>query len=330
MATKSSVSRVLNSPGSLVLQWLTYAFWGWTVLALAWLTTISVGFFIDKSNGSESTTIAYSLSAVVVLFLISLVCDILYTKREQLVKHGAAMVIMIIHAVLFALFGIGALIVAVFAVVRLLIGDSTTGEQYGDSGTLTTLITGLVIAVVYGATLMRTLRPFKLKRSSLVYWIFMTLVTGAVVALALAGPTWNARQTRDDRLIERSLSGVSEAVRVYTEKSNKLPASLEDVRDQTTGDARTLIDRGLVEYTAGQKLPADPATTVTPDKPIALPDSADAYSYKLCVTYKAKKGPETPYYGKDGSYYAVTSPDTYQHEAGRVCYDLQTEYTNFY
>jgi len=27
-----------NSPGLLVLQWLTYAFWGWTVLALAWLT----------------------------------------------------------------------------------------------------------------------------------------------------------------------------------------------------------------------------------------------------------------------------------------------------
>lgn len=328
MAIKSKNARAVNTPGSLVLQWLTYAFWGWTVLALTWLTAISVGFFLDKSDSaSESTVIAYSLAAVVVLFLISLICDIFYTRREPLYKQGAATVIMIIHAVLFALFAIGALIVAVFAVVRLLIGEGTTSYQTGDAGSLTTLTTGLVIAVVYGATLLRTLRPFKLKRSSLVYWIFMTLVIGGIIGLGVAGPAWNARQTRDDRVIERGLMGVSEAVRSYTAKSEKLPQSLAEVKDQTKGDARTLLDRQLVEYMPGDKLPSDPAPA-NPDKPIPMVASVDAYSYTLCVTYKGSKGTQ-PYYGKDGSY-RVLDPDTYYHEAGRVCYDLQTQYTNYY
>lgn len=330
MATKtSSVTAAVNSPGSLVLQWLTYAFWGWTVLSLAWLTAISVGFYLDTTHdGSETTTIAYSLAAVVVLFLISLLCDVFYTRREPLHKQGAATVIMIIHAVLFALLGIGSLIIAVFAVVRLLIGDSPAAGSYGDSGALTTLITGLVIAIVYGATLLRTLRPFKLARSSVMYWVFMFLVTAGVVALSIAGPAWNARLTRDDRLIEGGLGGVSEAIRTYTAKTDALPKTLADVRDQTTGNARTLIDRGLVEYKAGTKLPAPQTNPPSLEKPIVMPAETGSFTYTLCVTYRGSKGT----HGPTPMLYKVNeiSPDTYYHAAGRVCYNLQTSYGNFY
>lgn len=326
--TKAVSQPVVNNPGVLVLQWLTYAFWGWTVLALTWLTAVSVGFFINRESieGYESTMVAYSLAAVIVLFVISLLCDIFYSRAEPLRKHGAAMVIMIIHAVIFALFGIGALIVAVFAVVRLLIGDGGS-SSYGDSGAVTTLITGLIIAVVYGATLLRTLRPFKLKRSGLVYWIFMAVVTIAITTLGIAGPTWNARVTRDDRLIERNLPQVSEAISSYTAKSDKLPATLADVRDQVSGDARSLIDRNLVEYKPGKKVETnaqDLPLGAAESRPITIPPDEIPYRYTLCVTYKAKKGSSSTY----PAYAPVdnVSPQTYQHDAGRVCYDLVTSY----
>lgn len=322
---------VHNGPGTLVLQWLTYAFWGWTVLALAWLTAISVGFFLNPSSTEnyESTMVSYSLAAVVVLFVISLLCDIFYTKLEPLRKTGAAMVIMIIHAVIFGLFGIGSLIVAVFAVVRLLIGDSS-GASYGDSGAWTTLITGLVIAIVYGATLLRTLRPFKLRRSSLIYWIFMAIVTVTITALGIAGPTWNARLTRDDRLIERTLPSLSNVINSHAAKTSALPKTLTEVRSEASEDARTLIDRNLVEYTPGKEVTSTSKSVVPEDpKSLLLSQNEKVFAYQLCVTYKAKKGPGTSI-AQDSKRYPLITPDTYQHDAGRVCYDLQTSYSGVY
>lgn len=335
---KQTVTAAHNSPGVLVLQWLTYAFWGWTVLSLAWLTAISVGFFMNPSSTEryQSEIVAYSLAAVIVLFIISLICDVFYSRRETLQKTGAAMVIMIIHAVIFALCGIGSLIVAVFAIVRLLIGDNH-GSSYGDSGAITTLITGLIIALVYGATLLRTVRPFKLKRSGMVYWIFMIVVTLSITGLAIAGPTWNARLTRDDRLIERALPDLSGTINNHSAKADRLPQSLADVRDEASEEAKLLIDRNLVEYIPGKKvgqstvnaqdLPLQENTSLR-KRSIVAPDD-EAYTYTLCVTYKTKRGSDA-YSSADRDNYGQTTPDTYYHQAGRTCYRLVTNYSGIY
>lgn len=339
MATKSgsTVKSVASSssPGVLVLQWLTYAFWGWTALALIWLTTQSVSFFIDKGadHSFQSESISYALAGVIVLFIISLICDLIYARREPLHKRGAAMVIMIIHAVIFALFAIGSLVAAVFAVVNLLIGSGTDGNE----GPLTVLITGLLMTVVYGATLLRTLRPTKLKHVTMIYGVFMAAVSMAVIALAVSGPALQAAQTRDDRLIERGLPLLSETIRNHTAKAEALPSSLSAIREEATGDARTLIDRNLVEYIPGEKNRATDLPLIQPDetdvKPIVAPETPqEIYSYQLCVTYTAKKGsggstvPQSLYYKMDGD----VSPDTYTHAAGRVCYKLVTDYTRYY
>ena len=91
-----------NTAGVLVLQWLTYAFWGWTLVALYWLTSLCVQYFISDSSQADSYSstysndmLAYSLAAVVVLFIISIICDFVYSKFEPQHKSGAAMVIMI-------------------------------------------------------------------------------------------------------------------------------------------------------------------------------------------------------------------------------------------
>jgi hypothetical protein len=320
--TKNTVKKSVKpaTPGNLVLQWLTYAFWGWTILALAWLTALGIGHYLHPETTSYDapTTVAYALAAVVVLFVISLVSDIFYSRQEPAVKTGASSLIMIIHAVLFALFGIGALIFAVFALVRIFVGEAAA--SYGDSGAKTMLYTGLLIAAVYALTLLRTVRTFKPFGSTRFYWLVMAAVTVGVVWLGVTGPVWQARETRDDRLIERGLPVLSEAIRAHSAKADTLPASLSAVKDEVKGDARTLIDRNLVEYKPGGEI-SDGAEGSTPE----LFDSISrGYEYQLCVTYKAKKG--------DGTYYAKPaydmdrqiSPDTWTHDAGRVCYDLVT------
>ncbi len=310
-----------NSPGMYVLQWLSYAFWGFTVLALAWLTTVSVAHFIDASSVSTADNmVAYSLAAVIVLFIISLICDVFYSRREPQHKTGGAMVIMIIHAVIFALFGIGALILAVFAIVRMIIGDGTYSN---DSGPLTMLISAGIIAVVYGATLLRTLNPSWLKHSTRMYWVFITVVVVAITGLAIAGPAAQARSTRDDRVIERSLTQVSEAINRYADEKSALPASLGDIKSSLEGDALSLVERNLVEY---KPIEAEStSTTYIPPADI----TREAFNYDLCVTYKA----ESAYGGydyptKEGEGGREVSPNTYSHDAGRVCYELTTSYSS--
>lgn len=325
----AAIGAVANSPGILVLQWLTYAFWGWTALSLIWLTYQSISFFVDRSNygsyGGE--TVAYSLAAVIVLFIISLICDVIYAKYEPVRKQGAAMVIMIIHAVIFALFGIGSLIVAVFAVVNLLIGNDSAGP-------ITVLITGLIMAVVYGATLLRTLRPFGWRRVSMLYGLFMAVVAIAVTVLGISGPTLFAAQTKNDRLIESGLGSVSDTINNYARDNDKLPSNLTTIASNTTPDGQTLIGKNLVEYTPGKTVmistnmpelpePKSPSISV----PIAV-NPSKTFEYTLCVTFKEKSAHSDAYpatYTKS-SRGRVTTPETYNHPAGRVCYDLVTEY----
>jgi hypothetical protein len=132
-------------------------------------------------------------------------------------------------------------------------------------------------------------------------------------------------------LIESGLPQISDVINSHAAKSDALPKTLAEVRDQTTGDARTIIDRNLVEYTPGKEINAvDLNTTIAPENPRSIPPVNDekAFAYTLCVTYKAKKGSD--YYPAKEALNNSTSPDTYQHAAGRVCYDLVTGYSGIY
>lgn len=140
-----------SSPGLIVLQWLTYAFWGWTVLAMSVLTVTVLANFISKSD--TSGFMPYGIAAVLVLLPISIICDVIYSKHEPLKKLGAASLVMIIHAVLFALFGIGSLIGIVISLVMLF---TSSGDS---SGTQTALYSSMIITVLYTAVFLRTMNP---------------------------------------------------------------------------------------------------------------------------------------------------------------------------
>jgi hypothetical protein len=323
-----SVSPVVDNPtpsptppvhvgaGIIVLQWLTYAFWGWTILALIWLVFIVLSGFITSQD--TSSMVPYAIAATLVLLPISAVCDIFYTRREQQKKTGASMVVMIIHAVIFALFGIGALISAVLAAIQLFIGASGSG---GNDFTLIWLYTFLISAAVYAVTFLRTLNPFKSRGLAHVFPYLMMVVVGVFIVLGVVGPLAQARLVKDDRRIESQLSTVNRAVRDHIRNNDALPASLGDVTIKDP-EAKQLVQDNLVTYKAGSVESKKPSKL----KSEAADETSKEYRYELCVTYKK----ESSSYRSSYDYYddndgeASTVLSTYNHPAGEVCYKQKT------
>lgn len=321
-------------PGMMVLQWLVYALWGWTVLALSGLVILVVNQLLAKNDNGVSywygDGISYLLAAVIVLFIISLACDLFYARAER--KHARTTgtnVIMIIHAVLFALFGIGALISSVFGGVRLLIGDTAD-----TSGAVASILSGGIIFVLYGLTLLRTLRPRWIKGVVTVYWLLMATALVAGVVLGVMGPAAQARLRAQDAVIENALPSLAESINVHANETGTLPRGLNELTNLDQygdgSDVKRLIDENLVQYKPGEKLPLATAQGMGTIKPgVDWQDGtvATIYHYQLCVDYKTAYGTSdssSSYRQNKGQPYD-THISTYGHRAGNTCYDVQTD-----
>lgn len=319
-----------TNPGLIVLQWLTYAFWGWTVLALSFLTASVVANYMNDTDSGGATS--YGVAAVLVLLPLSFVLDSFYSKKEPAHKEGAAVWVMVVHAVIFAIFGIGALITAVVALVAMFTSSSDS------KGAQTTLVCALIIAAFYGVTFLRTLNPALFRWIQSKYKIIMLATVGVIVVLGVIGPVAKDRATRDDRLITSEISAVSNSISDYARMNKKLPADLKalDLR----GDAQQLVDRGLVEYkpeasstSTSKSVPATTtrgvsSTTYTYNSTTAATATTGKFRYQLCVNYKKEQRNPSNYGGSSSS---DTDTDgyrsylyVYDHPAGDVCYKLKT------
>lgn len=299
-----------TSAGLIVLGWLTYAFWGWLILSIIWLSYIILAnFILDRSYDD---IIPYAIAASLVLLPIAFICDMLYRKREPVKKSGALMVIMIIHAVIFALLGIGALIGSVFT------GISIALESLHRVDTKTVIImTSLIATVLYAGAFIRTLNPFKTKNVPKIYSFSMLSITVLLLVLAIAGPVVKSIATREDRIIESGLPPISNSINNYIAENNKLPDSLDDISVQDA-DARYIIDNNLVEYKTEQ-----PVTESTVLREEVL------HRYQLCVKYK-QSNRYSSYYDYEpiraNEYSSYLS--THNHGAGRQCYKMEQRVYN--
>ena len=290
-----------GSAGVLVLQWLTYAFWGWLILALLWL----MGVVLANAITDEPSTsmVPYAVAASIVLLPLAFVTDLFYRKYEPLKKVGGAAIIMIIHTVLFALLGIVSLIVTIFTALSMAI------EASNSDAPLVVIGTAGFATLLYAGVFMRTLNPFKSTKPLFIYSLVMVGVTAVLLIFAIVGPLAKSVATRGDRLIEQNLSSVEASISDYVRENNKLPNSLEDVT--MSGEAKQLIKQDLVEYKkeASVTIPAGGSV-------------ATEHRYQLCVTYTAAKGDYIRPYRYEDEYttYATTS----NHGAGRTCYKLQS------
>lgn len=303
-----------NNPAVIILQWLTYAFWGWTVLAMSFLVSTVMANFLGKVDTGEVAP--YAIASVIVLLPISLICDFFYSKKEPLKKTGAASIVMVIHAVLFALFGIGAIITAVFSLVSLFVSSSSDTKV-----TKAFLFSALIIAVLYAAVFIRTLRPHQLPFVRKVFPIFMSAVVGLFIVLAIIGPiAWN-RATRNDRLIERNASNFSTAINKYYAKQRVLPNDLNAI--DLNEESKQIIAKQLVTYKANTKnVTTESLSKKTSSQTVGRQLYNLSGYYQLCFTFKDKDPSGSNRYFDDLGERESSYVSVYGHGAGQQCYNL--------
>ncbi|MCB9823056.1 hypothetical protein H6800_02170 [Candidatus Nomurabacteria bacterium] len=320
-AQNSNNSSQPNKPGIIVLQWLTYAFWGWTIVALGTLLGTTVSYLIDGADTGGFTP--YGIAAVLVLLPISAVCDLFYSKYEPTKKTGAASVVMVIHAVIFALLAIGSLIAVVFSLISLVTSGSESKQTH------VAIITALSLSIIYSITFLRTLHPAKLKWLSRVYLFVMLLVSSTVIVLGIVGPVNNERLTKTDKLFTNNASVLKHSIDSYATKNSDLPKSLKDI-DSKNPNVNALVNSQLLDYTPNVKkksLIGGYTSSKYLDEDSQYYNNY-TYYYQLCFKYSKSDTSPSSYYSdslyNDEKY--VSYINTYGHEAGKVCYNLKTGY----
>jgi hypothetical protein len=303
-----------TNPAVIILQWLSYAFWGWLILVVMYLIGITTTFALTSDTYVMPEPVAYGVAAALILLPIAFICDQVYSRREPEHKHGAAMVILVIHAVLFALFGIAALIVVAFAGVNMLI---TTGDHTNSIVTAVTAGAGFVLYVI---TLLRTVRPFIFKVYRLVFRLLMIVLVLGVSAWGILGPVAEAARTKDDQAVRSAMIEADSGIRSYVSSEGKLPEDLTKIDDSyNSATVQDLVSRGLISYTVHDQ----PANAPEDD----TMDGLSTVYYELCATYKydQKKDSYSSFeYGSaadmNGYRDVYTGKDAH---AGKNCYKLK-------
>ena len=182
-----------------VLQWLTYSFWGWAVVTIGYLVALVASYTLNNSYESISpVTIPSAVAAAVILLVIAVVTDHFYSKRETEHKTGIAMVLMVIHAVLFGLLAVGSLIVIAFGLIQLLVGSSS-----GVIASQVAIITASTLFVTYVLILIRVVRPYIFSKFRIVFKAIFILLVAVLTVLAITGPVVQTVKTKNDRAKQR-------------------------------------------------------------------------------------------------------------------------------
>lgn len=302
-----------NSAGTIILQWLAYAFWGWLIVALLW--TISIILTSGILNEPVEDALPYAIAATVVLLPVAFITDVFYIKREPTKKTGAAVAVMSIHAVIYALLGIGALIVAVLTGLYMLINSTILA-----SGSTIAILTSIAAALLYAGIFVRIINPAKTNKLARRYGYIMLAIALGLIVVTFVGPFAKSLLTKNDRLIEQNLGMVQSSVNSYIKQNDKLPSSLSDVAFNNPS-AEELVTSGKVTYKPGTA--SDKSSKVTDYY------STSTFTYQLCVTYKAAKGSQSEQdkvnkQNKDYTYLSATA-----HGAGNTCYDLNYQNTQY-
>lgn len=320
IAKTSTEELPANTPGVLVLQWLTYAFWGWTCLAMIWLTYVVSAHLIGGDQSSSGMS-AYILAAVLVLLPLSIGCDWFYSRKEPSKKTGASMVLMILHAVLFALLAIGSLIIFMYSLVQYML--VTPGDM---TDTYIMMSTSITVAVIYLVVFLRTLNPLPKKKPGLILSIFMFVAIAILVTINLTGPIKTQKAIQQDNQTTEQLMSLVSDLNQHAKINNDLPASLSN--SSFKGKDNPLVVSNAVEYTRYDPVPSDQSTEEADsspdyDKPNSSYDGLNhtKLPFKLCVTYKV----DTSYDYNQPLTIAQPSDSFYAdqaHKDGKNCYEL--------
>jgi len=315
MATPDKQVPVLNPATTAVLQWLSYALWGWTTVAIGYLVWVVTYYNSNHSFSDISPeSIPYGVVAIIILLTTSLLLDIFYSKREVEHKTGISSVIVVLHSVIFGLLGVGALVVVAFNIVNIAIAVSDPAEA------ATVILTALTFFVLYGLILVRIVRPFGIAKLRLIFRLAVSAIAAIVIITAIVGPIVEIGKSKDDRAVESALSDIDSDMRTYVRNNNELPASLnvllesDDLRSiKNPSLIKELVERDLITYTANNK-------ESEVDYSSSRSSSSTTLFYELCgvYTYRAPSSSSSVY-----SNYREA-------KLGKNCQTLDAFYSNVY
>jgi hypothetical protein len=258
-ATKPTVKKQPkpSTPGTIVLQWLTYAFWGLTNVAIAYVVAMLVGYTLSDAWSDDPAGIAYGVAAIAILLPIAFITDILYSRREPEHKQGIAGFVMIIHAVLFALVAVGALATVAFNIVGLVV---TSGDV---TGSYIAIATSATVSILFIKLLGCTIRHQLFSRFRLYFRILMLIIGAVVSFLAVIGPVSDAIATKEDRAIRDNIVALTSSMSEYVSGKDALPGSIEEFvasnptsiqYNQAFGDSISdQAAKGVITYTPNTK-----------------------------------------------------------------------------
>jgi hypothetical protein len=177
--TVGSSDQQPNTAEVLILQWLSYAFWGWLTGALIWLINIATSAALSN-NVITNTLLLCTLVAVAIMLPAAFITDLYYRKHEAPKKTGAAAVILTIHAVIYTLIAISALNMAISTGIDMLInGAGGNNSQEGIIATIATIF-------LYGTLSVRIIGVAKFKRIGKIYaYTMLALSIGIALASAI-------------------------------------------------------------------------------------------------------------------------------------------------
>lgn len=295
------------SLGAVAFQILTYALWFWLVVCLVWIVKGISETFVAGSSADDffSSAIVAAAALLIVVFLV----DIVFRFNEVEKKVGLSKAAVIVNAVIFGLASIGAMALAAYFLVSIVIEPNVGSDEK-----MSIIVVGIFASVISAAAFIRIAKPFMFARLALVFRILMLITTALLIIIGTSTPMSLAIAQRKDGRIQSHIEDVNSGIRNFIQDNQKLPDSLFDV-ELDTKEAKSLVQDGLVDYKKADK---------------KVEENKTSYRYELCVQFeKSSKGYDSlpDSIKKDNGSYKTFLSST-PHPAGNVCYKLATVLAN--
>lgn len=303
----------INSPAVAIFQWLTYVFWGLTALLVTVLVGASAELVANGYAGSmQLGWVIFVIAAVFVLLPLSLTFDYFFSRHERDHKIGIGMVLMVIHAVLAALFAVTGLALAVYSAASMVVFADEASDM------VTLLASAVAAMVIFGLIFIRIMRPATRSRLRLIVRTALFLLISGALVWAIVGPaTQVVTRQQDDRMV-LALQSTSTIISGYAYAESELPNKLEDALQYSY-----FGDTGLDSL---EKNLASGRITYTPNiLPASSEDGLTTLYYEVCATFDYADETRGQYsYGvsADERGFSESFIDI-STEAGTTCYKLK-------
>lgn len=303
-----------NEPRVATTQWMTYVFWAGAAIAGSVLVGISTSLVVD-GYGQGMSSALYAVIALAIILPIAVISDRVYSKDERSQKVGIGLVLMVLHAVIFAIVAVGALATAIYSLTQHLLFPTGTNEL------LTVTATAGWLALTFALIVVRTVKVSFARMAK----ILLLVLTVSTFFWGVLGPVTQSVMRRDDDQSERAFQNLYSMVTIQAGETGKLPADIDAAIDVQTSKymlnetavLKKSADAGLISYIPNTKEP----TTVKEDGSVIT-----THYFQMCVTYKYDNKNRDNWGGiyidsvssSDGNHsslYTGTSPD-----AGSHCY----------